>query len=719
MLCTRQIDALLIDRNEEFEDRSKLVKLVPLFEGSFTYAMMADECMTSRAPWRIQVLRKHLTQPVAAASFAIQASACLSYAPAEANSEKPSFDTSAMRLLLDGHDLEARDWAFELMAKSDLFVSRRVGDKVFASPDFNEPMDEQREKTFQRIRFLASKGAFKDFFSTSVEKLLRRTALFETIGIFDHSLVIKLGVHFHLWGGSILFLGTKRHHDKWLQITEDLRIQGCFAMTELGHGSNVRGIETITTYDPLTQEFIIDTPCESAQKYWIGGAAKHATHTVVFSQLLINGKSESVHAFICQIRDAEGRVCPGIRIADCGHKTGLNGVDNGRIWFNKVRIPRENLLNSVADVTPDGQYVSSIEDPDQRFGAFMAPLTSGRVTIAMSAINQAKLGLVTALRYALTRRAFSQSIHQPEVLLLDYPSHQHRLLPLLAKTYAMNFAALDLKKLYFNKNPKDVKIVHVMSSGCKAMFTWHSMRTLQECREACGGQGLKTENRIGQLKAEHDVQSTFEGDNNVLMQQVSKALLGDYFLARMKGRPMKGMGLEHLNGPPPVLPKDLKSAVLRDPIFQLSLFQLKERGLLERLDEQVKTLIASGKSTTEALMMSYQLAEDLGKAFSERTVLESILGAEQQAADSNIQGVLGLLRTLYVLSEADEGAVFLRYGFLSPEQSQLIHREVAVICGELRPQTLHLIDSFGIPQPFLGPIAYDWVEANSWNNVNP
>ena len=53
------------------------------------------------------------------------------------------------------------------------------------------------------------------------------------------------------------------------------------------------------------------------------------------------------------------------------------------------------------------------------------------------------------------------------------------------------------------------------------MFTWHNMKTLQECREACGGQGLKTENSIGHLKGEYDVQSTFEGDNNVLMQQGS------------------------------------------------------------------------------------------------------------------------------------------------------------------------------------------------------
>jgi acyl-CoA oxidase len=122
----------------------------------------------------------------------------------------------------------------------------------------------------------------------------------------------------------------------------------------------VRGIETIATYDSKTREFVINTPCESAQKYWIGGAAnvrsnfayvavfiyalnyfnlhkclrplQHATHTIVFAQLHINGRNEGVHAFIAQIRDEDENVLPNIHIADCGHKIGLNGVDNGRIW---------------------------------------------------------------------------------------------------------------------------------------------------------------------------------------------------------------------------------------------------------------------------------------------------------------------------------------------------------------------------------------------------
>lgn len=155
------------------------------------------------------------------------------------------FDKVEMRQLLDGHDMETRDWVFNLMLSSDLFRSRRVvvgggtQQQVFASPDFNGTMDQQRERTMERIRFLSRHGAFRNFFSESEADALKRTALFESIGLFDHSLAIKLGVHFHLWGGSILFLGTKRHHDMWLQATEDMDVLGCFAMTELGHGSNV------------------------------------------------------------------------------------------------------------------------------------------------------------------------------------------------------------------------------------------------------------------------------------------------------------------------------------------------------------------------------------------------------------------------------------------------------------------------------------------------
>lgn len=671
-----------------------------------------------RAFWRARVIKNHLTQDPCTQTRSLSGAPCLDYSPPELAEPAAAFDVAAMRALLDGHNVAERDWLFGLMTQSKLFNPRRVGGRVFVAPDYNQSMEQQREMTMRRIEFLLERGVFEGWLTAgTAEGELRKLALQEVANIYDHSLAIKFGVHFFLWGGAIQFFGTERHHVKWLRDTENYVVKGCFAMTELGHGSNVRGIETVTTYDPRAREFIINTPCESAQKYWIGGAANHATHTVAFSQLNINGINQGVHAFIVQIRDADGNICPNIRIADCGHKIGLNGVDNGRIWFDNVRIPRENLLNSVADISPDGEYLSAIKDPDQRFAAFLAPLTAGRVNIAASAIYSAKIGLAIAIRYALSRRAFSIAPNQPEVLLLDYPSHQQRLLPLLAKTYAMSFSANHLKMIYVKRTPELNKTIHILSSAFKASFTWHNMRTLQECREACGGQGLKTENRIGHLKGEKDVQSTFEGDNNVLMQQISKTLFAEYLVARKRNKPFKGLGLEHMNGPCPVLPQQLPSTVLRSDQFQVDAFHVRERDLLNRFAEEILQRQAQGERKEHALLSSYQLAEDLGRAFSERCVLQNFVEVEENSPAGSLKDMLALLRSMYALTCMEEDASFLRYGYLSTENAAAVRKEVAKLCSELRPHALALVNSFGIPDAFLSPIAFNWVEANSWSSV--
>ncbi|XP_028062834.1 acyl-coenzyme A oxidase 3, peroxisomal-like [Camellia sinensis] len=682
---------------------------------------MASSCSSSidQVRFRTQVLARHLHHPdlTPPSSSPLEPAPCLNYSPPEL-SEGFQFDTREMRKLMDGHNMEDRDWLFGLMIQSNLFCPKVRGGRVFVSPDYNQSMEQQREMTMKRIGYLLEKGVFQGWLTgKGPASELRKLAFLEVVGIFDHSLAIKIGVHFFLWGGAIQFFGTKHHHEKWLMDTENYVVKGCFAMTELGHGSNVRGIETVAAYDSSTGEFVIDTPCESAQKYWIGGAANHATHAIVFSQLNINGNNQGVHAFIAQIRDENGNICPNIRIADCGHKIGLNGVDNGRIWFDNVRIPRENLLNSVADVSPDGQYLSAIKDRDQRVAAFLAPLTSGRVTIAVSAVYTSKVSLAIAIRYALTRRAFSVGPNEPEVLLLDYPSHQRRLLPLLAKTYAMSFAANYLKMMYVKRTPESNKTIHVISSAFKAALTWHDMRTLQECREACGGQGLKTENRVGHLKGEFDVQSTFEGDNNVLMQQVSKALLSEYIAAKKRNRPFRGLGLEHMNKSCPVIPSQLTSSTLRSIQFQTDIFCLRERDLLSRFAAEVSEHQAQGQSKEYAFILSHQLAEDLGRAFSERAIFQTFIEAEAAVSTGSLKNILGHLRSMYALISLEEDASFLRYGYLSPDNAAAVRKELTRLCTELRPHALALVSSFGIPDAFLSPIAYNWIDANSWSSV--
>lgn len=150
-----------------------------------------------RASWRTQVLAKHLLQTSSPST--LELNACLQYSPPEL-SGTVAFDVKEMRKLTDGHNLEDREWAFGLIMQSNLFNPRKLGGRVFVSPDYNQSMEQQREMTMRRIEYLLDRGVFEGWLtSRGPESEMRRFALFEVLGMFDHSIAIKLGVHFFLW----------------------------------------------------------------------------------------------------------------------------------------------------------------------------------------------------------------------------------------------------------------------------------------------------------------------------------------------------------------------------------------------------------------------------------------------------------------------------------------------------------------------------------------
>ena len=234
------------------------------------------------------------------------------------------------------------------------------------------------------------------------------------------------------------------------------------------------------------------------------------------------------------IRDDEGNDLPGVTTSDCHYKGGLPGVDNGRIQFDQVRVPRENLLNKYADVAEDGTYSSPIENPGRRFFTMLGTLIRGRVTVGGSAGAAARVALDIATRYALERRQFEAPGDDHEVLIMDYLVHQRRLFPLIAKSYALQFAQNELvakcHELQTSDDPdaEEQRELESRAAGLKAANTWHATRAIQEAREACGGAGYLAENRLIALKADTDVFTTFEGDNHVLTQLVAKELLTAY-----------------------------------------------------------------------------------------------------------------------------------------------------------------------------------------------
>ena len=616
----------------------------------------------------------------------------------------PTFDVAAMQRLLDGDQAAVKQKIRAILSQP--------GFRYY--PDTDTPG--LRERVLDWTRELARHGIGWLFLPKSIggkEDLAAFMAAFETLGFHDVSLVIKFGVQFGLWGGSVLRLGTDYHHRKYLPSTAKCELLGCFAMTEIGHGSNVRELETVATYDPATQTFDLHSPTFTAGKNYIGNAGQHGTIATVFAQLETNGERHGVHAFVVPIRDAEGHPLPGIRLEDNGQKLGLNGVDNGRIWFDHVHVPRVEMLDKFAQVAADGTYASTIKNPAARFFTTLGTLVGGRVSVGHSALSIAKTGLAIAVRYASRRRQFGAD-HEPETILLDYPAHQRRLLPLLADAYALDFAFKHLTKTILTTGPEQFRQVETLAAGLKAFSTWNTTHTLQTGREACGGEGYLAINRFAALKADSDIFTTFEGDNTVLMQLVAKNLLTD-FGARFKGKSKADLArwtvaqkLHAVRARSPFSP--YRTNDLADGEAQLALFRFREESLLVSAGAKLRSLTSGGRLTPYAAFTSMQ-NELLALAFAhvERAILERFNDAIRACPDAALRPILGQLRKLFALRHLEKGrAWFLENRVLTAHRSRRLTAEVDNLCADLRRHAVALVDSFGIPAACLAaPIALD------------
>ena len=417
---------------------------------------------------------------------------------------------------------------------------RLEGRAVASDPRFQtipgQSMDAHRERVLEQLSLLVEAGAIQRAFPKSLgggDNHGGNIAAFQELVYADPSMQIKSGVQWGLFGAAILHLGTEEHHKKWLPDVMTLKLPGAFAMTEIGHGSDVASVGTTATYDEATEEFVIHTPFKGAWKEFLGNAALHGQAAVVFAQLITKNVNHGVHAFFVPIRTPEGEMLPGVGSEDDGVKGGLNGIDNGRLHFSNVRIPRENLLNRYGNVAPDGTYSSDIESPGRRFFTMIGTLVQGRVSLDGAAVNAMKGALAVAVRYSTERRQFPGPDGR-DTVLLDYGHYQRRIIPLIAETYAMQFASHRLLETFdevfsgTNDTDENREDLETLAAALKPLSTWAALDTLQEVREATGGAGFMAKNRVTGWRADLDIYVTFEGDNNILLQLVGKRLLTEY-----------------------------------------------------------------------------------------------------------------------------------------------------------------------------------------------
>ena len=581
--------------------------------------------------------------------------------------------------------------------------------------DIHRSKEDFREIVLKQVQFLAAKGygamAYPNAYGGTGD-MEGYATIFENMMYVDGSLTIKFGVQFGLFGGSIQKLGTKKHHDTYLGAAGTTDLLGCFAMTETGHGSNVRGIKTTATYDKDSDSIIIHTPGENDNKEYIGNAL-HSKMASVFAQLIVDGKNEGVHAILVPLRDQDHQLLPGVIVEDNGYKLGLNGVDNGKIWFNQVQVPRENLLNKYGDITPEGTYFSEIKNPNKRFFTMLGTLVGGRICVARAGLGGAKMALTIAIKHALKRRQFNDSIKVQEDLLMDYPSHQLRLTPLVASAYVYHITLDKMMEVYCDDGQPDKRKVETQVAGLKSMITWYANDTIQECREACGGKGYLIENRIADLKGDVDIFTTFEGDNNVLLQLAAKGVLSDFkaeFNSAGFASVLKVLGKQlsdKLGNINPIYSNKVDAEHLYNPKFHKHAFEFRTRRLTYTLAMRISGYIKKGIPSYQAFLKVQSHLLALGKAYSIELAYNTFITFTEGITDNKNRELFEKLGALYALSEIRKDASwYLEQGYIGSTKSKAIRQRVERLCTEFRPHLHILIDGFGIPEHCMSaPIA--------------
>ena len=619
---------------------------------------------------------------------------------------KKTVDTKKLSAHLDGKHIALRKKVRQFFLDPKLSLDR-----------IPEHKDDYRELIFEWCEMTAQEGwgalAFPKFAGgkDDVEKYM---AVFEELGYHDLSLTIKFGVQFGLWGGSVYWLGTEKHHRKYLKDIGTLALPGSFAMTEGGHGSNVRDIEVTATFDPAQDAFILHTPNELARKEYIGNAAVHAKAATVFAQLVTDGESHGVHAFVVPLRDDKGKTLKGIRIEDNGRKLGLNGVDNGRIWFDNVIVPRDNLLDKFGSVDAEGNYSSPITSQSKRFFTMLGTLVGGRVGVPYAGLSAAKLGLTIAIKYADKRTQFGPN-GGDEISILDYSTHQRRLMPLLAKAYAFHYGQRYSLGRYVNKTEKDGQEVEAVAAGMKSLCTWFTTEALQECREACGGNGYLWENRFADMKADSEIFTTFEGDNTVLLQLVAKTRLGEFkdsfgnmgLMGTMKFvTDIASTTISELN---PIITRNVDRKHLLSRSFYTAAFKYREEYLTRLVAQRLSKRVKGGMDSFEAVIECQPMMVDMGKAYIERLVLDQFIKGVK-SADKSIQKPLVMLERLYALSMIEEyKGWYLENGYIEGRKAVYISKMVDELCLQTRDHCPDLVDAFGIPDGLItAPIATEY-----------
>lgn len=517
-----------------------------------------------------------------------------------------------------------------------------------------------------------------------------------------------------MFNKSLELMATSEQKDRWLIPACQGRINGAYVQTELGHGTNVAGIETTATFDHVTDQFILHTPSISATKYWPGSLGYSATHAIVMARLIIPSATDptkltdyGVHPFFLPLRDTEtGKPTPGLELGDVGLKAAHNQNDNGYAIFDHVALPRSHLLMGQASVDRNGRY-SKATHAKSMYGTMMYV----RSFIVKVCALQLAAAATIAVRYSTVREQgtlpFSPSGSQ-EISVMDFKTQHYRLLTSLSKAYAILFAAkhaqrvhIGVESCFTKKDYSTLAHAHALLAGLKSWSSDVASVGAEDVRKCCGGHGYLNISGLPELVQSLTAICTLEGENVVMMQQTARYLMKMMAepQVRAQGRWPKNMhpDLEYLSKP--VSGQCTASGDdFLNPATQLAIYQHRARRLVHKAYARLSIATTAGTAKPTAWNNNMILLISAARAHIELSVLRSFITTIPTLPDS-VRPPLAKMCSLFALSHITnpttvDALTFIEDGHLSTTQLDTTRHLVDALLSDLLPDAIGLTDAW-------------------------
>ncbi|KAI7348919.1 hypothetical protein D0862_07008 [Hortaea werneckii] len=519
-------------------------------------------------------------------------------------------------------------------------------------------------------------------------------------------------VHYSMFITTIREQGDENQRSYWLPKIEAMEVIGCYAQTELGHGSNVRGIECEARWCPQKKQFVLHSPTLTASKWWNGTMGRTANHAIVVAHLLVPKSPHSSdcvdhgpHPLVVQIRDMKThKPLPGIAVGDIGPKYGYAPMDNGYMLFDHVHVPHSAMLSRYSWIDPNTCTYSKPANPAVVYGS----LTAVRASIIMHARLIMARAVTVAVRYTCVRRQFqdrdSKDKDAPELSVLDYPTVQIRILSLLATMFALHYTGAAMQSLYEGTRAKidqgdfsKLAVLHARSSGLKSLCTELAANSIETCRRALGGHGFGGGSGLIQLNNDYLSKPTVEGDNWMITQQTAS-----YLIKRMAAAvAAKGES------------QDEVEAACRD---WLRAGRGSEGGAPLRIFDDDQQIVEAFSRRSRYLTYQAYLHREVKKrdwnsmliqlrkvshAESQSILVSNFYDALQRSDEDLRPGVRIHLQKLFKLfalyTMEQEARDFLKAQAVSDEDLDQLPETIQILMADIRPHAVNLVDAWKIP----------------------